>query len=175
MRVRCGLRFTEGSDAVRPLALARSLYVWVRLVAGIDTIGSPAARHGISKHRSKACCTSTARYSCYLPVTKTSLRDTPICLILCVPFLPIGWELCVPVRTGALVAPWQMPHYWSPRTAPSGSKDMVLTSIAGAQHPAMISRTLIWHHSHYWEVPLRGRRWLQPTRHSSWRSTALLL
>ena len=33
------------------------------------------------------------------PVTKTSLRDTPIYLILWVPFLPIGWELCVPVRT----------------------------------------------------------------------------
>ena len=47
----------------------------------------------------------------------------------------------MPAETPALVAPWQMPHYWSPRTAPSRSKDMVLTSIAGAQHPAMISRT----------------------------------
>ena len=80
----------------------------------------------------------------------------------------------VPAKTPALVAPWQMPQYRSPRTAPSRSKDMVHTSIAGAQHPAMISRTLIWHHSHYWEVPLRGRRWLQPTRHSSWRPMMLL-
>ena len=47
----------------------------------------------------------------------------------------------MPAKTPALVAPWQMPHYRSPRTAPSRSKDMVLTSIAGAQHPAMISRT----------------------------------
>ena len=83
------------------------------------------------------------------PVTKTSLRDTPICLILCVPFLAIGWELCVPARTGALLAPWRVHRYRSLRTAPSRSREKVRASLAGAQHPAMISRTLILHHSHY--------------------------
>lgn len=84
-----------------------------------------------------ACCT----YGSVTPVTKTSLATRAIDSILWVPFLAIGWELCVPAKTPALVAPWQMPHYRSPRTAPSRSKDMVPTSIAGAQHPAMISRT----------------------------------
>ena len=41
----------------------------------------------------------------------------------------------MPAKTPALVAPWQMPHDRATRTAPSGSKDMVPTSIAGAQHP----------------------------------------
>ena len=118
----------------------------------------------------RACC----MHSSPTPVTHSSLATRAICLILWVPFLAIGWELCVPVRTDALLAPWRVRRYRSPRTAPSRSEDMVPTSIAGAQHPAMISRTLIWHHSYYWEVPLRGRRWLQPTRHSSWRSMALL-
>ena len=69
------------------------------------------------------------------PVTETSLATRAICLILWVPFLLIGWELCVPARTGALLAPWRVRRYRATRTAPSGSKDMVPTSIAGAQHP----------------------------------------
>ena len=32
---------------------------------------------------------------------------------------------------GALVAPWQMPQYRSPRTAPSRSREKVRTSLAG--------------------------------------------
>ena len=76
-----------------------------------------------------ACCT----YGSVTPVTKTSLRDTPIYLSLRVPFLAIGWELCVPVRTDALVAPWRVRRYRSPRTAPSRSRDKAATSIAGAQ------------------------------------------
>ena len=66
-------------------------------------------------------------------MTKTSLRDTPICLILWQPYLAIGWELCVPVRTCTLVAPWRVCRYRSPRTAPSRSRDKAATSIAGAQ------------------------------------------
>ena len=41
----------------------------------------------------------------------------------------------MPVRTCALLAPWRVHRYRATRTAPSGSKDMVRTSIAGAQHP----------------------------------------
>ena len=45
-----------------------------------------------------ACC----MFGSPTPVTKTSLRDTPIYLILWVPFLAIGWELCVPAKTPAV-------------------------------------------------------------------------
>ena len=69
------------------------------------TVPRPGTRHNASVTASpcearQACFT----YGSVTPVTKTSLRDTPIYLILRVPFLPIGWELCVPVRTCALVA-----------------------------------------------------------------------
>ena len=92
------------------------------------------------------------------PVTHSSLATRAICLILWVPFLAIGWEQRVPVRTCTLLAPSRVCRYRSLRTAPSRSRGKVPTSLAGAQHPAMISRTLIWHHSHYWEVPLLTAR-----------------
>ena len=77
--------------------------------------------------------TLSCTYGSVTPVTKTSLRDTPIYLILWQPYIAIGWELCVPVRTCTLVAPWRVCRYRSPRTAPSRSRDKAATSIAGAQ------------------------------------------
>ena len=118
-----------------------------------------------------ACCT----YGSATPVTKTSLRDTPICLILCVPFLAIGWELCA-----CLPRPRHSSHrgkcHTIGRLAQLPAVQKIWYPQVSQEHSilAMISRTLVWHHSHYLEVPLRGRRWLQATRRSSWRSTALL-
>ena len=74
------------------------------------------------------------------PVTDSSLATRAIYSILCVPFLLIGWVLCAPTRTGALLAPWRVHRYRSLCTAPSRSREKVRTSLAGAQHPAMISR-----------------------------------
>ena len=117
-------------DEVEREALTESVVSWTSCngyFTVLTPVLTPLSRQVLTRTNTYFCCFNTVPYSRF-PVSTLCVNVTTYalsCLILWVPLLAIGWELCVPVRTGALLAPWRVHRYRSPRTAPSRSKDMV--------------------------------------------------